>query len=84
MLELLFCVYMLPTIVGALRRRPSAAWMGVVNFTMGWTGYGWILCLLWACGNDQPQARSSYSRIPHGRSLKHTVAYMLATRRERP
>jgi hypothetical protein len=45
-----FLVYMLPTIIGLLSRQSSAAFIALIDLVLGWTGFGWLLCLLWACG----------------------------------
>jgi hypothetical protein len=44
-------LYFLPTIVAAMRSHPSAGGIFAVNFFLGWTFIGWILCLVWAASD---------------------------------
>jgi hypothetical protein len=48
----LFGLYMIPTIIAAIRNHNNAVALGVVNFFLGWTFIGWVLCLAWACTNN--------------------------------
>ena len=41
-------IYFLPTIVGAKRGLSSSGALFFVNFILGWTLIGWLLCFLWA------------------------------------
>jgi uncharacterized membrane protein YhaH (DUF805 family) len=44
--------YLLPTIVGALRRRKDLGRIVIVNMLLGWTFIGWCVALLWSLGLD--------------------------------
>jgi len=53
--------YFLPAIIGSKRRVNNSGWLFVVNLLFGWSGLGWIVCLLWAvCG--QTRAQDAYWR----------------------
>lgn len=43
-----YALYLLPTIVAALRGRHRIAPVALVNFFFGWTVIGWIIALIWA------------------------------------
>jgi Superinfection immunity protein len=49
-MHLLFLLglYFLPTIVAHSRHSVSATGITIFNLLFGWTGIGWIVCLLWA------------------------------------
>jgi hypothetical protein len=51
-------MYFLPAIIAWHRRRPSAALILVLNATIGWTGIGWLLCLLLAASPAQATMRT--------------------------
>ena len=44
----LVCLYFMPFIVAAARDHDSYIAVLVVNTLVGWTGIGWIVCMLWA------------------------------------
>jgi hypothetical protein len=53
----LFCVqviaifYLAPTCIAKYRQRDGVRLIGFVNVLTGWTGIGWIVCLVWSlCG----------------------------------
>jgi hypothetical protein len=39
---------LLPTILALAFRRSNWPLILLVNFFLGWTGIGWLVCLLWA------------------------------------
>jgi Superinfection immunity protein len=41
-------LYMLPTIVAGYRVHPNTAAVAVLNFLLGWTGFGWVAALAWS------------------------------------
>jgi len=41
-------IYLMPTIIARFRRHPSFKTVFAFNFLVGWTGIGWLLCLLYA------------------------------------
>ena len=45
---LLIALYFLPVIVAHARHSASTTGIFIVNLLFGWTGIGWIACLLWA------------------------------------
>lgn len=44
----LVCVYFVPFMIAAGRDHDSFVAILVVNALAGWTGIGWIACMLWA------------------------------------
>ena len=40
--------YIAPTLIGWQRRVVGAGTFAILNFLLGWTGLGWIVCMLWA------------------------------------
>lgn len=55
--------YFLPTIIAMMRSHPGSGGIFVVNFFLGWTLLGWIVCLVWALsGNNQPY--NTYDNYP--------------------
>jgi hypothetical protein len=40
--------YVAPTIIGWQRRIAGAGALAILNVLLGWTGLGWIVCMLWA------------------------------------
>jgi hypothetical protein len=58
-------VYFLPSIIGSKRQVNNSGWLFVVNLLFGWSGLGWIVCMLWAvCG--QTRAQDAYWRQQAG------------------
>ncbi len=53
-LALCFFVYFAPSIVASSRQYPQAAAIWFTNFFLGWTGVGWIACLVWALSVTEP------------------------------
>jgi hypothetical protein len=41
-------LYMLPTIIAGYRVHPNTAAVAVLNFLLGWTGFGWVAALAWS------------------------------------
>lgn len=42
-------VYLLPTIIAAIRGHARLGGIAVVNLLLGWTLVGWVASLVWAC-----------------------------------
>jgi len=64
-LAIALLLYFLPAIIGSKRQVNNSGWLFVVNLLFGWSGLGWIVCLLWAvCG--QTQAQDAYWRRQAG------------------
>jgi hypothetical protein len=48
------CVmYFLPTLFAAIRSKRDVLTIFLVNFLLGWSVIGWIVCLVWALKADQ-------------------------------
>ena len=48
------CVmYFLPSLIAALRNKKDVLTIILVNFLLGWSVIGWIVCLVWALKADQ-------------------------------
>ena len=48
------CVmYFLPSLIAALRNKKDVLRIMLVNFLLGWSVVGWIVCLVWALKADQ-------------------------------
>jgi hypothetical protein len=49
-------MYFLPTIIAHHRRHVSSGAIFLVNFLLGWSIIGWVVCFAWACsGNTREQ-----------------------------
>jgi hypothetical protein len=44
----LVCLYFVPFMVAAARDHDSYIAVLVVNALVGWTGIGWLACMIWA------------------------------------
>jgi hypothetical protein len=44
----LVCLYFVPFMIAAARDHDSFVAILIVNALLGWTGIGWIACMLWA------------------------------------
>jgi hypothetical protein len=60
-------IYLAPTIIARFRRHSSFKTVFAFNFLVGWTGVGWLLCLLYALGDldkevlDEEKSTSDFS-----------------------
>lgn len=43
------CLYFLPALVAGSRKHRQVLAILVLNLFGGWTGFGWIAALVWAC-----------------------------------
>lgn len=60
-------VYLLPTLLAGYRNHHHAAWIGIVNLLLGWTIFGWIVCLGWAAyGDAATDGGKSIPSLAHG------------------
>lgn len=41
-------LYFLPAIIAVFRKHHAVVGIIIVNFLVGWTGLGWLICLVWA------------------------------------
>lgn len=55
---LLFLLYMLPFAIANARGVRNQPLIFIVNFALGWSGLGWIVCMLWACMADSRKSQS--------------------------
>ena len=55
-LALCFLLYFLPAVLASSRRHPSGIAICVTNLFLGWTGIGWLLCLVWALSGPREVA----------------------------
>jgi hypothetical protein len=49
----LFCMYMLPTIVAAVRKHRQLAPIGLLNLLLGWSVIGWVAAMVWSVTSPQ-------------------------------
>lgn len=53
-LAICFFLYFAPSIVASSRQDPNAVAIWFTNFFLGWTGVGWLACLVWALSVSRP------------------------------
>ena len=41
-------LYFVPAFIAYSRKHDSKGWVLFLNIILGWTGLGWLFCLLWA------------------------------------
>lgn len=41
-------IYFLPSFIASGRRHSATFLIFLLNFTLGWTGIVWLICLIWA------------------------------------
>ena len=57
MLGLGVFTYFLPGIIAGMRNHDRSGWIALFNILFGWTLFGWIASLAWACsGPAHPSA----------------------------
>ena len=49
-LFIMFWLWLLPGIIASKRRHPNAGSIWLVTIFLGWSMFGWIGALIWACG----------------------------------
>ena len=47
-----FVFYFMPALVAAIRKHNNVLPIFMVNLLLGWTIFGWIIPLIWACTSD--------------------------------
>ena len=68
---IILVVYLIPTLIAGLNRHPQFIGIAVVNTAFGWSGIGYLLCLIWAFRKPDPvvvvpqAARVSSPPPPH-------------------
>lgn len=58
---ILLGLYMLPFIIGAIRKVKGITLLFCIDFFLGWTIVGWIIALVWAIF----ERKSSYLEVEH-------------------
>ena len=61
-------VYMLPTWIAGFTKHPDTVGIAVVNAVFGWSGIGFLLCLIWAFRKPQqalPTDRAAHLASTH-------------------
>lgn len=46
--------YMFPALIAGARNHHNAVAIFILNLLLGWTLFGWVLALVWACMNPPP------------------------------
>lgn len=49
---LTLAVYFIPVIIAVARRHKNISYIAILNTFLGWTFFGWLASLLWACNSD--------------------------------
>ncbi len=49
-----FFLYFAPALLASSRQHPDSTAIWFVNFLLGWTGIGWLLCLVWTLSVPRP------------------------------
>jgi len=52
LLGLVFLAYFLPSIIAYWRNAKRGLGIEILNWTLGWTGLGWIGALIWAVSDN--------------------------------
>ena len=53
-------LYFLPTIVAHRMKRKNRVPITLLNIFVGWTFFGWVGTMVWACLDDQPSTPAAY------------------------
>ena len=56
-LVVLLFPYFLPTIIAFARKKDNAGGVFALNFFLGWTLIGWVVCLIWSIIRQQKNHR---------------------------
>ncbi len=48
-------MYFVPLIIAIIRKKSNVVAIGALNVFLGWTLVGWVVSLVWALSNAQPQ-----------------------------
>lgn len=57
-------LYFIPTIIAFARGKSNKAAILALNFFLGWSLIGWVVSLVWALANEQPQQVVIYNLPP--------------------
>lgn len=47
-------LYFIPTFIAEDKKHKNREAIGLLNFFVGWTFIGWVICLVWASSNQEP------------------------------
>lgn len=50
---LLICMYLLPSIIAAKKKKSNMTAIALLNILLGWSLIGWVVALVWANTNDR-------------------------------
>jgi len=56
-------IYMLPTWIAGFTKHPDTVGIAVVNAVFGWSGIGFLLCLIWAFRKPQQSTQQIVQHI---------------------
>lgn len=56
-------LYFLPAIVAALNSKKNVGAIFVLNFFLGWTLVGWVVCLVWSFMVEEEKLANFYSSV---------------------
>lgn len=59
--------YFIPTFVAAEKKHRNEGAIGILNFFVGWTFIGWVICLVWALSNQKPIEVSNTNNITNNK-----------------
>ena len=51
---LIIALYFLPWILAGVRNHHNRGAIALTNITLGWTGLGWLIALIWASTQVKP------------------------------
>ena len=78
-LAICFFLYFAPALVASSRGHESAPAVWITNLLLGWTGFGWLACLIWAF--SLPRPARLYPVVPYalpGGMLGHPPGWIAA------
>jgi threonine/homoserine/homoserine lactone efflux protein len=52
LLAILFCLYFLPSFIAETKHHNNRNAILLCNLFLGWTFFGWVISLIWACINE--------------------------------
>ena len=50
----IFIFYFIPTLIANEKKHRNEGAIGLLNFFIGWTFIGWLICLIWAETSQEP------------------------------
>lgn len=63
-------IYMIPSIIAHSRQHFNAPAITITNLLLGWSGLGWVICLIWAFTNqpESPTLHRNHRSNDNGKS----------------